>query len=454
MKKIINFIMALMISMSLITPAFAANATDYLSNPEARSEYENQMAERDRLIAEKDALKAQFNKDNPGVSEYILNGVSFSSELFYDNFYNSLGIERWYTGYHGSGYYKLGGTVTVYANYQTYTAYQLLPDPKPQVTKTYLAKVAEINKKIKNAEDAADNASMQSLNEDIAMTQKITSRFYPDTEYNNSILLIFQIGNYMFASGNANYCMIGADHIIPNSREGAPYITNGHTMVPIRSVIEGLGGTVGWDPDLNGARCTLNGITITMPIGSEYAYINGEPFKMTTPAIVKNGRTMIPIRFVAESLGYEVDYISDGAFVVIKQKKNAEIEGYDFSYPDYFEFDEDQRDWVGYEIYRYKDLDIGVRIVEADVYDPNFMDDITDEMSNDLEERQMTLRDDIKVFKDDEYHYYATYEFYKNYVSDWMLQFSIADNSNTDRYYENAMDFIMTALGTIEPYFE
>ena len=454
MKKIISFIMALMITMSLATPAFAANATDYLSNPEARSEYENQMAERDRLIAEKDALKAQFNKDNPGVSEYILNGVSFSSELFYDNFYNSLGIERWYTGYHGSGYYKLGGTVTVYANYQTYTAYQLLPDPKPQVTKTYLAKVAEINKKIKNAEDAADNASMQSLNEDIAMTQKITSRFYPDTEYNNSILLIFQIGNYMFASGNANYCMIGADHIIPNSREGAPYITNGHTMVPIRSVIEGLGGTVGWDPDLNGARCTLNGITITMPIGSEYAYINGEPFKMTTPAIVKNGRTMIPIRFVAESLGYEVDYISDGAFVVIKQKKNAEIEGYDFSYPDYFEFDEDQRDWVGYEIYRYKDLDIGVRIVEADVYDPNFMDDITDEMSNDLEERQMTLRDDIKVFKDDEYHYYATYEFYKNYVSDWMLQFSIADNSNTDRYYENAMDFIMTALGTIEPYFE
>ena len=454
MKKIISFIMALMITMSLATPAFAANATDYLSNPEARSEYENQMAERDRLIAEKDALKAQFNKDNPGVSEYILNGVSFSSELFYDNFYNSLGIERWYTGYHGSGYYKLGGTVTVYANYQTYTAYQLLPDPKPQVTKTYLAKVAEINKKIKNAEDAADNASMQSLNEDIAMTQKITSRFYPDTEYNNSILLIFQIGNYMFASGNANYCMIGADHIIPNSREGAPYITNGHTMVPIRSVIEGLGGTVGWDPDLNGARCTLNGITIIMPIGSEYAYINGEPFKMTTPAIVKNGRTMIPIRFVAESLGYEVDYISDGAFVVIKQKKNAEIEGYDFSYPDYFEFDEDQRDWVGYEIYRYKDLDIGVRIVEADVYDPNFMDDITDEMSNDLEERQMTLRDDIKVFKDDEYHYYATYEFYKNYVSDWMLEFSIADNSNTDRYYENAMDFIMTALGTIEPYFE
>ena len=454
MKKIISFIMALMITMSLATPAFAANATDYLSNPEARSEYENQMAERDRLIAEKDALKAQFNKDNPGVSEYILNGVSFSSELFYDNFYNSLGIERWYTGYHGSGYYKLGGTVTVYANYQTYTAYQLLPDPKPQVTKTYLAKVAEINKKIKNAEDAADNASMQSLNEDIAMTQKITSRFYPDTEYNNSILLIFQIGNYMFASGNANYCMIGADHIIPNSREGAPYITNGHTMVPIRSVIEGLGGTVGWDPDLNGARCTLNGITITMPIGSEYAYINGEPFKMTTPAIVKNGRTMIPIRFVAESLGYEVDYISDGAFVVIKQKKNAEIEGYDFSYPDYFEFDEDQRDWVGYEIYRYKDLDIGVRIVEADVYDPNFMDDITDEMSNDLEERQMTLRDDIKVFKDDEYHYYATYEFYKNYVSDWMLEFSIADNSNTDRYYENAMDFIMTALGSIEPYFE
>lgn len=349
MKKIISFIMALMITMSLTAPAFAANATDYLSNPEARSEYENQMAERDRLIAEKDALKAQFNKDNPGVSEYILNGVSFSSELFYDNFYNSLGIERWYTGYHGSGYYKLGGTVTVYANYQTYTAYQLLPDPKPQVTKTYLAKVAEINKKIKNAEDAADNASMQSLNEDIAMVQKITSRFYPDTEYNNSILLIFQIGNYMFAGGNTNYVMMGADHIIPNSREGAPYITNGHTMVPIRSVIEGLGGTVDWDPELNGARCSLNGTTITMPIGSEYAYVNDSSIKMTTPAIVKNGRTMIPVRFVAETLGYRVEYISDGAFVVIR--KPEVFNGYTYQYGNYYKFSykEGTEEWLEYD---------------------------------------------------------------------------------------------------------
>lgn len=329
MKRISSFIIAIITLISLTIPAFA-DSSDYISDPELKAEYQRQMAEYDRLKAEKEALTNQFHKDNTGVREYILTPSSFSSELYYDIVDDALGFRTWYTGYHGSGYYKAGGRVTVYANYSSYNAIQLLPDPKPQVTKTYLEKIAEINKKMNEVSEAAENAAIESMNQDAKMLQKITNRFWIDNDYNNHALLVFQIGNYMYAAGKANRTDFSQGNIVDNNRNAVPYITNGHTMIPIRCLIEGLGGTVDWDPTLNGARCTLNGITIVMPIGSEYAYVNGAPVKMTTPAIVSNGRTMIPVRFVAENLGYDVDWISDGSFVVIKESRKPI--GVDYNY--------------------------------------------------------------------------------------------------------------------------
>ena len=88
MKRVSSFIIAIITLISLTVPAFA-DSSDYISDPELRAEYQRQMEEYDRLIAERDALRVQFQKDNPGVSEYFLNGVSFSSELFYDIFYDA-----------------------------------------------------------------------------------------------------------------------------------------------------------------------------------------------------------------------------------------------------------------------------------------------------------------------------------------------------------------------------
>lgn len=321
MKRVSSFIIAIITLISLTVPAFAYS-NEYISDPEMAKQWDEKWAEYDRLKAEQAALTDQFHKDNPGVNHYILTPSSFSSELYYDIVNDALGLDIWYTGYHGSGYYKAGGRVTVYANYRSYNAVQLLPDPKPQVTKAYLAKIAEINKKMVEASGAAEDAADKSLEQDAKMLQKITDRFWTDNDYNKHVLLVFQIGNYIYAAGKANLTDFYHGCIVKNSRSAVPYVKNGHTMIPIRSVIEGLGGKIDWDPTLNGARCSLNGITIVMPIGSEYAYVNGASVKMTTPAIVSNGRTMVPVRFVAENLGYDVDWISDGSFVVIKESRN------------------------------------------------------------------------------------------------------------------------------------
>ena len=98
---------------------------------------------------------------------------------------------------------------------------------------------------------------------------------------------------------------------------------------PVRCVIEGLGGTIDWDSNLNSARATLNGISITMPIGSDYATVNGAQVQMTTPAIVTGGRTMVPVRFVAETLGYDVNWVSDGAYVTISVSSKNYVSSYD-----------------------------------------------------------------------------------------------------------------------------
>lgn len=455
MKRISSFIIAIITLISLTVPAFADSSDyqnpDYISDPEMAKQWNENWAEYDRLKAEKEALTNQFHKDNPGVSEYILAPSSFSSELYYDIVDDALGFRTWYTGYHGSGYYKAGGRVTVYANYSSYNAIQLLPDPKPQVTKTYLTKIAEINKKMDEVSEAAENAAIESMNQDAEMLQKITNRFWIDNDYNNHALLVFQIGNYMYAAGKANRTDFSHGHIVDNNRNAVPYITNGHTMIPIRCLIEGLGGTVDWDASLNGARCTLGNINITMPIGSEYAYVNGNPVKMTTPAVVKSGRTMIPVRFVAETLGYGVDYISDGAFVVIRKLEDSKVAGFDFTVSDFYEYTGTQ---FGYDMYAYDGVEIGVRCITPDNV-PTSSVNITDDISELMNQRGLKIQNKFKIFQDpDGRHFYVIYEYAPMYCANYVVEITIAEQSFNEDNLDEALEFIYSALATITPVYE
>ena len=85
-----------------------------------------------------------------------------------------------------------------------------------------------------------------------------------------------------------------------------PIIRNDRTLVPIRFVIEGMGGTVNWDQDTKTAILLLSGNEIRLTEGSRDAYYNGELKELDTAPIIENDRTMFPIRFVAESFGFNV----------------------------------------------------------------------------------------------------------------------------------------------------
>lgn len=86
----------------------------------------------------------------------------------------------------------------------------------------------------------------------------------------------------------------------------APIIVDGITLVPIRAIIENLGGTVEWNSNTRTAILTMNGIEIQLVTDSKTAYRNGEEKNLDIAPIILNDRTMFPIRFIAESFGLDV----------------------------------------------------------------------------------------------------------------------------------------------------
>lgn len=81
-----------------------------------------------------------------------------------------------------------------------------------------------------------------------------------------------------------------------------PAVVNGRTLVPMRPIFEGLGAEVEWDGATKGITASRGDKTISLYLNDTVAYINGESHQLDTPAVLINGRTMVPARFVAESL--------------------------------------------------------------------------------------------------------------------------------------------------------
>ena len=86
----------------------------------------------------------------------------------------------------------------------------------------------------------------------------------------------------------------------------------GRVMVPVRFVAETLGAEVTWNGESRTVRISRDGAVMEIPIGSRTVSVSWlgrtATLEMDTEAVLKNDRTMIPIRYVAEALGAYVDY--------------------------------------------------------------------------------------------------------------------------------------------------
>lgn len=91
----------------------------------------------------------------------------------------------------------------------------------------------------------------------------------------------------------------------------APVIMNNRTMVPARAIFERVGATVSWDSSIRAVKVQKGDVEIKVIIDDEIAYINDVAYTLDQPATVINGRTLVPIRFIAEALDIKVEWSSD-----------------------------------------------------------------------------------------------------------------------------------------------
>lgn len=94
-----------------------------------------------------------------------------------------------------------------------------------------------------------------------------------------------------------------------NNDSGFPFIDEqGRTQVPLRATMEAFGANVEWDQASLTATAEKYGISVKVPIGKSFIYIDGVKAANDTVAQIKDNRTYLPIRVVLESFGFTVNW--------------------------------------------------------------------------------------------------------------------------------------------------
>ena len=85
-----------------------------------------------------------------------------------------------------------------------------------------------------------------------------------------------------------------------------PISVANRTMVPMRSIFEALGASVQWTESTQTVSATRGATNVQLTIGELAAQVNGRSIPLDVPAMIYRGSTMVPLRFVSESLGADV----------------------------------------------------------------------------------------------------------------------------------------------------
>lgn len=102
--------------------------------------------------------------------------------------------------------------------------------------------------------------------------------------------------------------------------DSAPFLLNGRTMLPFRFLGEALGARVDWEAGTKTVTYSLGRTAISLRIGSATALVNGRPVALDAAPVLKDGRTMVPVRFVGEGLGARVDWDEKTKTITVSSK--------------------------------------------------------------------------------------------------------------------------------------
>jgi len=120
------------------------------------------------------------------------------------------------------------------------------------------------------------------------------------------------------------------------------YIKGGVTLVPLRAIAEELDGEVSWDEETQTVIITKDGTTVQISSNSTTAIVNGETVEISLPATENCGRTYVPLRFLSEALGFNAEWDSENELIDISDVTEAtDDEGIETSVEETVTTDED-----------------------------------------------------------------------------------------------------------------
>ncbi len=107
----------------------------------------------------------------------------------------------------------------------------------------------------------------------------------------------------------------------PITFDVAPEVIKGRTMVPYRTLAEKLGATVKWDKKSGKISVIKGTTTIELALKSNIATVNGKTVTLDTAPVERDGRTLVPLRFLGESLGLWVNWSASTSQVKLESKR-------------------------------------------------------------------------------------------------------------------------------------
>ncbi len=124
--------------------------------------------------------------------------------------------------------------------------------------------------------------------------------------------------------------VLGVDNIISNSAQFKfdvpPVIKEGRTLIPVNAISKGFGADVAWDGEERKVTISKDNTVIEIWVDSNKAVVDGEEFVLDAKAEVISSRTVVPLGFIAEALGLEVEWNPEDETIELNDSEDSDEE--------------------------------------------------------------------------------------------------------------------------------
>lgn len=114
----------------------------------------------------------------------------------------------------------------------------------------------------------------------------------------------------VFTIGSSVMTVDGAQAEVDPGFDTTPVLEQGRTFLPIRTLVETLGGTIDYEAASKTVTISLDKQIIKLVLGNTAATVNGQEQTLdVAPFVSESGRTMLPLRFISENLNCQVEWV-------------------------------------------------------------------------------------------------------------------------------------------------